>query len=284
MDKHHTCLNTRAIIEYFEAQSPEAVPTLLAGLGPDIAHLPDPREFLLETNNWVSSEIVIQMFRNARRITGREDIAFDIGFQSAARKKLGYVQRIIMFAYKNPRSTLKRVQAINDKFNKNKQIELVSTSRDRAVIRLHWMAHIPGHLDFCRFNQGIYSGIPTIWNLPPAQVVETRCFFQGDAYCEYHLKWDKKSFWRESWLRLLVPWKLLRSTIKELEQDKELLKYKFNETHRLNLQLREKIDQLECLQQTSAAAMSLLFMQDMVQFCLGLLIKFTKLDQGAIFL
>ena len=284
MDKHHSCLNTRAIIEYFEAQSPEAVPPLLGGLGPEIAALPDPREFLLETNNWVSSEVMIQMFHNARRLTGREDIAFDIGFQSAARKKLGYVQRIIMFAYKNPRSTLKRAQAINDKFNKNKQIEIVSTSRDRAVIRLHWMAHIPGHLDFCRFNQGIYSGIPTIWNLPPAQVVETRCFFQGDDYCEYHLKWDKKSFLRETWLRLLVPWSLLRSTIKELEQDKELLKHKFNETHLLNLQLREKIDQLECLQQTSAAAMSLLFMEDMVQFCLGLLIKFTKLDQGAIFL
>ena len=237
MDKHHSCINTKAIIEYFEAQAPEAVPALLAGLGPEIAALPDPREFLLEANNWVSSEVVIQMFHNARRITGREDIAFDIGLQSAARKKLGYVQRIIMFAYKNPRSTLKRAQAINDKFNKNKRIEIVSTSRDQAVIRLHWLAHIPGHLDFCRFNQGIYSGIPTIWNLPPAQVVETRCFFQGDEYCEYHLKWDKKSFLRESWLRLLVPWSLLRSTIKELEQDKELLKLKFNETHTLNLQL-----------------------------------------------
>jgi PAS domain S-box-containing protein len=284
VDKHHSCLNTRAIIEYFEAQSPEAVPALLAGLGPEIAVLPDPREFLLEANNWVSSEAMIQMFDNARRITGQEDIAFDIGFQSAARKKLGYVQRIIMFAYKNPRSTLKRVQAINDKFNKNKQIEVVSTSRDRAVIRLHWFPHIPGHLDFCRFNQGIYSGIPTIWNLPPAQVVETRCFFQGDEYCEYQLKWDKKPFWRESWRRLLVPWLLVRSTIKELEQDKELLKHKFNETHLLNLQLREKINHLECLHQTSAAAMSLLFMEDMVQFCLDLLIKFTKLDRGVIFL
>ena len=70
----------------------------------------------------------------------------------------------------------------------------------------------------------------------------------------------------------------------ELEQDKELLKYKFNEIHTLNLRLREKIDHLECLQQTSGAAMSLLFMKDMVQFCLGLLIKFTKLDRGVIFL
>jgi PAS domain S-box-containing protein len=98
------------------------------------------------------------------------------------------------------------------------------------------------------------------------------------------LKWEKRFSLRESWLRLLMPWSLLKTTIEELEQDKELLKYKFNEIHTLNLQLREKIDHLECLQQTSAAAMSLLFMEDMVQFCLGLLIKFTKLDRGVIFL
>ena len=36
VEKHHSCINTRAIIEYFQAQSLEAVPTLLAGLGPEI--------------------------------------------------------------------------------------------------------------------------------------------------------------------------------------------------------------------------------------------------------
>jgi two-component system cell cycle sensor histidine kinase/response regulator CckA len=284
VDKHHSCLNTRAIIEYFEAQSPEAVDALLAGLGPEITTLPDPREFLMEVNNWVSSDVIIRMFDNARRISGREDIAFDIGFQSAARKKLGYIQRIILMALKDPRHGLKRVQAINDKFNKNKTIEIAKLTRDRAIIRLHWLAHIPGVIDFCWFNQGIYSGIFRIWNLPPGQVEETHCFFKGDEYCEYHIKWQRRFSLRKSWLRLLMPWTLLKSTIEELEHDKELLRHKFNEIHGLNLQLREKIDHLECLQQTSAAAMSLLFMEDMVQFCLGLLIKFTKLDRGAIFL
>ena len=84
MDKHHSCLNTRAIIEYFEAQSPEAVPALLAGLGPEITTLPDPRAFLMEINNWVSSEVIITMFDNARRITGQEDIAFEIGKSETA--------------------------------------------------------------------------------------------------------------------------------------------------------------------------------------------------------
>jgi len=243
VEKHHSCINTRAIIEYFEERLPEAVPSLMAGLGPEIAALPDPKAFLMEINNWVSSDIMIQMFDNARRISGKVDVAFDIGFQSAARKKLGYVQRIIMFAYKNPRRTLKRVQAINDKFNKNKTIELVETSRDRAVIRLHWLPNIPAVVDFCKFNKGIYSGIPTVWNLPPAEVVETRCLFSGDEYCEYHFKWVRKPFFLETGLRLLAPWSLLKSTIEELEADKDLLKNKFTEIHALNLQLREKIDQ-----------------------------------------
>jgi len=80
VEKHHSCLNTRAIIAYFEECLPDAVPALLEGLGRDIAALPYPREFLTEINNWVSSEVVIQMFDNARRLTGNEDIAFEIGF------------------------------------------------------------------------------------------------------------------------------------------------------------------------------------------------------------
>ena len=81
----------------------------------------------MERNNWVSSDVVTRMFENAKVITLDDSIAFKIGFESAARKKLGYVQRIILFAYKNPRRSLKKLQAINDKFNKNKRVELVET-------------------------------------------------------------------------------------------------------------------------------------------------------------
>lgn len=248
MEKHHSCLNTRAIIEYFLEKAPEAIPRLLSGLGPEIEQLDDPLGFLMEINNWVASKVVIRMFENSRAITGDEDIAFKIGYESAARRKLGYIQRIILFAYRNPRRTLKRVQKINDKFNRNKRIELVETSRDHAIVRLHWFPEIPGTKDFCLFNQGIYTGIPTIWNLPPAILEETKCFFQGDAYCEYHLKWAKRFSLKDTLLQFLVPWRALNYTIEELERDKELLKKKFNEVHILNIELRRKLDEVLRLQ------------------------------------
>jgi PAS domain S-box-containing protein len=262
MEKHHSCINTRAIIEYFQEKNPKAIARLCSGLGEEIDRLPDPLEFLMEGNNWVSSEVVIRMFANAREITGDPDIAFKIGFDSASRRKLGYIQRIILFAYRNPRRSLKRAQKINDKFNRNKRLELVETSRDRAIIRLHWFPDVPASPDFCLFNKGIYTGIPTIWNLPPAILDESKCYFRGDDYCEYHLKWVKRYSLKDALLNLLVPWRALRYTIEELERDKELLRKKFDEVHMLNLQLQEKIQQLlklqEALQESEARFRNLL--------------------------
>jgi PAS domain S-box-containing protein len=284
MEKHHSCLNTRAVIEYFLETRPGEIPALLEDLGPEIQALPNPQEFLMEIHNWVSSRVVIRMFENARKITRNERIAFDIGFQSAARKKLGYVQRIILFAYKSPRRSLRRVQAINDKFNRNKRIEVVEVRRNRAIVRLHWFREIPHHYDFCLFNQGIYTGLPVIWNLPPARLEETRCFSRGDDYCEYHLFWERKSLWRETVFRFLAPWPILKSTIEELENDKELLKKKYGEVHRLNLQLRGKIDHLSCLQETCAAALSVLNLEELLGEALKLLKDFAHLDRSAVFL
>ena len=248
MEKHHSCVNTRAIIEYFQEKVPEELPRLVAGLGAEIQQLANPLEFLMEINNWVSSDVVIQMFENARNITQDDEIAFKIGFDSAARKKLGYIQRIILFAYRNPKRTLRQVQKINDKFNRNKTVDLVSTTRDHAVVRLHWFREIPATADFCLFNKGIYTGIPTIWNLPPAILDETKCHFRGDDCCEYHLTWAKRYSLKDTLLNVFVPWRALNYTIEELEKDKELLKKKFTEIHVLNIELGEKLAELLRLQ------------------------------------
>ena len=62
MEKHNSCINTRAIIEYFQEAIPEELPKLFHGLGPEIEGLPNPQEFLMEINNWVSSDVVTRMF------------------------------------------------------------------------------------------------------------------------------------------------------------------------------------------------------------------------------
>ncbi len=179
MEKHHSCLNTRAVIEYFREHYPEEMGRLFEGLGPEIAALPDPLAFLTEINNWVSSDVIIRLFENAKKITGDDQIIYKMGYESAARKKFSYIQRILLFAYRNPRRSFKRIQAINDKFNKSKTIEVVETTRDRAVIRLHWFKDIPGTKDFCLFNQGVYAGVAHGLEPAPGRGERNEMLFRG---------------------------------------------------------------------------------------------------------
>lgn len=235
MQKHHNCLNTRAIIEYFLKNMPGEVNRLFTGLGPEIEDLADPQEFLMQINNWVSSDVVTKMFENAKAITKDDKVAFKIGFESAASRKLGYIQRIILIAYRNSSQTIKRIQDINDKFNKNKRIELVGRIDGNDVIRLHWFKNIPATIDYCLFNKGIYCGISIIWNLAPAKLEETKCFFKGDEYCEYYIKWPSHSTIKEGiLLRAFLPWRRLTSTIAELRYDKQFLVRQVEELQSLN--------------------------------------------------
>jgi len=284
MEKHHGCLNTKVIIDYFQEHFPELTPALLHDLHPEIESLDNPREFLSDINNWVCSDVVIGLFRNARRLSQDDQIAFKIGSYAATHQKFGYVQRIITQAFGNPRLALKKIQAISDKFNRNKSLEVLFHGRCQATIKFRYFRHIPADEDFCLFNQGILTAMPTIWHLPPGNLEERRCYFRGDDYCEYFCTWEERSFFKK-WLRkFFLPWRLLRDTIQELERDKELLRKKYDEVHHLNLQLKEKIDQLMTLPETCMAALTTVDIKGLLQVTLNFLIRFARLDRAGVFL
>jgi two-component system cell cycle sensor histidine kinase/response regulator CckA len=284
MEKHHGCLNTKVIINYFQDYFPDLTPALLQDLHPEINDLDNPLEFLTDNNNWVSSDVVIGLFKNARRLTRDERIAFKIGSYAATQQKFGYVQRIITQAFGNPRLALKRIQTISDKFNRNKSVDVLFTGKCQATVRFRYFRHIPTDEDFCLFNQGILRSMPTIWHLPPGSLEESRCYFRGDDYCEYHCMWEDRSILKKWGRKIFLPWRLLRDTIQELERDKDLLKKKYDEVHHLNLQLKEKIDQLMTLPETCMAALTTVDVRGLLQVTLNFLIRFAKLDRAGVFL
>ena len=284
MEKHHGCLNTKVIINYFQEHFPELIPALVQDLHPEINALDNPLEFLTDSNNWVCSEVVIGLFKNARRLTQDEQIAFKIGSYASTHQKFGYVMRILTPAFGNPRLALKRIQVISDKFNRNKSVEVIMTGKCQATIRFRYFRHIPADEDFCLFNQGILRALPTIWKLPPGNLEESRCYFRGDDYCEYLCTWEERSILKKWGQKLFMPWKLLRDTVQELERDKDLLKKKYDEVHHLNLQLKEKIDQLMTLPETCMAALTTVDVKGLLQVTLNFLIRFARLDRAGVFL
>jgi len=279
MENEVCCVNTKVIIDYIRTHKPDELDGLVEGLDPEIDGLEDPLAFLTDANNWVSSSVVTRMMEHARRIMRDDDAPFSIGFDSVKMAGLGYMQRILLKTLGTPKRTLKRVQDLNEKFNRTKVVELSHIESSQAVVRLHWFPGLDITKDVCRYNQGIYAAIPIVWGLPPAQVTETKCFFSGDQYCEFHLKWS-----RLSRLRLLKDLffsrrAILKNVLQEMENDKALLQKTYAEVHRLNVQLQKKVRQLVSLRDASRAVTSILEIDRVLENVMSLLVHVLGFDR-----
>ena len=284
MDRHNSCINTKAVIDFIEERDPSLLEPLLNDLSPKLAGVADAKQFLSDPNNWVSSDILIVLYDRVKKLLGKDDVVFDIGFESVAKRRLGYIQRILFFAFRSHALTLKRLQSLNDKFNRNKEVQLAELRKDGAVVRLKWFRDIPMTKDFCFMNRGVYTAVPVVWNEPPLQLEEHKCFFEGNAYCEYHLRWKRRPSLKRLLLRFIAPWRLAKATIEELAQDKELLREKYAEVHALNVQLKSQLDMLVSLQEASTAILSTLNIQELMTLILQRLVDVSVLDRAAIFL
>ncbi|MCB2226843.1 MAG: HD domain-containing protein [Desulfarculaceae bacterium] len=255
MERHNSCLNSRAIIDYVERHygSPHL---LLKGLEDELGEIEEPLAFLRDAHNWVSAGLLARMYANARELTGDPRVAFQIGFESVTHQRLGYIQQILLKAWASPRVAVKRLETINRKFNRTKEVELVAQESDHALVRLHWLPGIEVSDDFCLMNQGVYSAIPTIWGLPPARVEETKCQFEGDEYCEFDVRWRNPSLVQRARLLIHNQRSLLGESLAEIEHDKQLLEHKYSEVQALNRQLMRKIEQILAIQQASGAILS----------------------------
>lgn len=281
--RHNSCINSLAVIEYVEKERPGATERLLNGLETELPGVNDLKTFLSDPNNWISASLLAVLYERAKKILEDKNAPRRIGFHSVTGKRLGYIQRILLAALGGPVRALRHIQRVNDHFNRTKRVELVEIGGTTATIRLHWNPDIPLTKDFCRYNKGIYEAVPVIWGLPPARLVETECFFHDGRYCEYRLSWSRGSISRH-FLGLFAPWKIARASIEELEQDKEIIRKKYEEVNALNAALTVKVSQLEGLYETSKALLSTLEQDTLIEIVLKRLIAVAHLDRAGVFL
>ncbi|HSM74756.1 MAG TPA: GAF domain-containing protein, partial [Desulfobacterales bacterium] len=282
-DRHNSCVNSLAVIDYVEKEQPGAAKRLLAGLDTELPGVQDPKAFLSDPHNWISAPLLALLYQRAKTILEDPDAPRKIGFYSVTGKRLGYIQRIVLAALGGPVRALRHIQRVNDHFNSTKRIELVDLGATTATTRLHWNPDIPLTEDFCHYNKGIYEAVPVIWGLPPTRLIETECFFHGGRYCEYKLSWRRGSI-ASFFYRLFAPWKVARASIAELEQDKAIIRKKYEEVNALNTALTTKVAQLEGLHETGKALLSTLELDTLIEIVLKRLIKVAHLDRAGVFL
>jgi signal transduction histidine kinase len=282
--KETSCINCRAILDYVKQREPDSLGLLITGLDPEIDGLSNPQAFLRDPNNWVSCAVVSKLMEKAKGILHDEMAAYKIARYAAENVALGYAQGIIVKAFWSIEKGLKSLQAINDKWNRSKQVELIKIGKNEAVVRLHWKPGMHVTKDICVYNQGVYTFMPRIWGGAPLKLEEVCCFFDGAAYCEYHLKWSGRNRLYEVFSRFYTSKSVLMESIMEMETDKKIIEQKYEEVHRLNQELKGKIKQLMAIQDTGKAILSVLDLEQLLAVIMNILFSVCKLNRAVILL
>jgi len=284
MEKETSCINSRAIIDYVKAHYPGDYSSLLKNLDPDIDALPDPEGFLSDPNNWISCTVISKLFKRAKLMLNDEMVAHEIARYAIEKTSLGYAQRIIFKAFWSVKKVLKNLQIVNDKWNRSKEIDLVKIEGSTAVLRLYWNPEMDVTKDICLYNQGAYTYLPMIWGGNPSVVEEQCCFFEGAPYCEYLYKWPFRNRFHEISSRFLTSKSVLKETIDEMERDKEIIEQKYEEVNKLNVELHNKIKQLEAIHETGKAILSVLNLEQLLTVIMNILSNVCQINRAVIML
>ncbi|MGB2690263.1 MAG: ATP-binding protein, partial [Desulfobacterales bacterium] len=283
-EKEVSCLNSKVILGYVKEHNNGDYSGLLKNLDPEIDALSDPEQFLIDPNNWISCAVASKLYERARMILKDELAAYKIAKYAVEKAKLGYAQRIIAKGFWSYKTGLKHVQKLNDKWNRNKRVELVEIKRNGAILKLHWNSQMDVSKDLCLMNQGTYTFLPLIWGGRPLDLKEKCCFFNDAPYCEYHLKWPFRNKLYEISSRFYTSKSLLVDTITEMEEDKKLIEEKYEEVNRLNLELNYKIKQLLAIHETGKAILSVLNLEQLLTVIMKILSNVCQIHRAIIML
>jgi signal transduction histidine kinase/predicted hydrocarbon binding protein len=282
MEKETSCINAKAILDYVKQYNNGDLSGLLENLDPEIDSMSDPEGFFYDPNNWISCDVISELYKRARLLFHNEMIAYDIGRYAVENISIGYTQSIIVKAFWSINQALKHVQKVNDQLNRSKKVELVKIHRNHAIVRLQWDPGMYVTKDLCLYNQGIYANMPHIWGGRPLNLKERCCYFDGAPYCEYHLQWTARNRFHEIYSRFFTSKSVLTETIKEMEKDKKIIEQKYEEVNRLNVELNLKIKQLQAIQETGKAILSVLDLEQLLNVIIQTLSNVCSISRAII--
>jgi diguanylate cyclase (GGDEF)-like protein len=154
--------------------------------------VPYTAEQLEDQSLWWSYDTRIRLFAAATDVVGDPRLMFKVG-GAALQTGLAHSIVILLRAMGTPRQVIKQLPRAVAKFSTTSTMEIVQAGATSATIR--YTLH-PGYqhsrLD-CIYAQGLFSVVPVVFGLPPAQIEHDECESDGHPACIYRVTWDRRS-------------------------------------------------------------------------------------------
>ena len=236
--KDISCRVTRTLVMYVRDQNNGSLGNLLDGLSLDEAYLTD-------TNNWVSHAFLQILYERMIHLLGDENAVYHMTLASGRFQSLGILDRIARLLG-SPRLIYSQAPRYNRFLKLNGTVFIHEIGDSWVVLEDRYHDGTQKTRFDCDYTRGILAGIPTLFDLPLAEVEEIKCQVAKEKYGkriwpDHPEQGCEGCFYRVAWLPRKTPFLkrffLRRSThrqaIEDLTQANQLIQSKFDEVQRL---------------------------------------------------
>ncbi|MDA8125592.1 MAG: PAS domain-containing sensor histidine kinase [Deltaproteobacteria bacterium] len=244
-----SCRITRTLVMYVKEMH-GSLGNLLEGLELDEAYLCD-------TNNWVSHEFLHLLYGRMAEILKDKHPVYKMALASKRYQSLGLLDWIARLLG-NPRLLYKQAPHYNKLLKTNGDVTIREAGDSWVVLedRYHDGSRKTRH--DCDYTRGIIAGIPTLFDMPLAQVEEIECQVAPEAYgerdwpdrpvygsrgCLYRIRWasgERPPLWK----RIFQQYSVYRKAIADLQETNRVIQEKYDEVRKLAGELENANRQL----------------------------------------
>jgi PAS domain S-box-containing protein len=244
-----SCRVTNSVIKYIESQGGN-VDLLFSGL-PQLY----TREYLSEPHNWVPHSISNTICQHAVAITGDSDVMIKVGLAIPKLAPLGGLETLLA-KLTGPLMVYRLLPRYSRLFHTIFKFKTTIIGKNSAIVEM--LSGAPGAIPTkysCDLSQGILGAIPTLWDLPQAEIRKIQCTHgqepgttgvenpNSTGSCLYEVKWQPLLSWMDR-LKDNILGKVIPATGNTLELERNLRYF-----DKKNAELVDKNKQLAIIRQ-----------------------------------
>lgn len=233
MPKEINCLNFKGLFAFLEKHYGDwGINTVTDGLVDNprymVSDINDPsRVFpitpsqLVDLNYWVSNDFSVKLLHNVTKVVKADNPLFEAG-RGAVRESLSK-HAIFIGKLFGPTLLAKKATNINARFNRTKKVLLNKLSGKELAFELCYYPQFEVTKEICNWNLGIYTELLHASGVKGIFSEEVKCILDGDACCEFRLKWKKSGIFTRT-LKGLSIWQLKKEVRNAVEEYEGLLR------------------------------------------------------------
>ncbi len=174
MIKEISCRVTRTLLLYVKEKNNGKLGNLLEGLPLDEAYLSD-------TNHWVSHAFLQILYQRMVDMLQNENAVYHMTLASERYQSLGILDRIVRLLG-SPKLIFSQAPKYNKFLKLNGPVFIHEISDSHVVLEDRYHDSSQKTRFDCDYTRGILAGIPTMFDLPLAEVTEIKCQVAHEKY------------------------------------------------------------------------------------------------------